>query len=161
MRFFFAVLALVAAVSAASLQRRQSFPTCSESCLTNANFGSCDPLDDSCLCHDSGFVSSVTNCIVGACSGSDLTTAEAAAQQLCLAVGVTLTASSTVSGSASATGSAAGSATATSPASGSGSASASAASSTATTTSGSNGAASHGVNALAALAAVGAVALAL
>ncbi|KAM5536780.1 hypothetical protein V8D89_009498 [Ganoderma adspersum] len=168
---FFAVLALAAAVSAASLQRRQSFPSCSTTCLTNANFGSCDPLDDSCLCHDSGFISSVTNCIVGACTGSDLTNAEAAAQQLCLAVGVTLTAtptasgsaSASASGSASATGSAVGSATATSPAgSSSGSASASAASSTATTTaSGANGAASHGVNALAALAAVGAVALAL
>ncbi|KAI1792478.1 hypothetical protein LXA43DRAFT_1093711 [Ganoderma leucocontextum] len=158
---FFAVLALAAAVSAASLQRRQSFPTCSQSCLTDANFGSCDPLDDACLCKDSGFVSSVTSCISSACTGSDLTNAEAAAQQLCLAVGITLTATPTASGSsgsATSTGSASGSPTATSP---SGTSSSSTASSTSTTTSGSNGAASYGVNGLAALAAVGAVALVL
>ncbi|TBU24736.1 hypothetical protein BD311DRAFT_536598 [Dichomitus squalens] len=83
---FFAVLALAAAASAASLHRRQSFPDCSQSCLANADFGSCDPLDDSCLCKSSSFVNSVTSCIEGACQGSDLTNAESAAQQLCLAV---------------------------------------------------------------------------
>ncbi|TBU44112.1 hypothetical protein BD309DRAFT_836884, partial [Dichomitus squalens] len=60
-------------------------PDCSQSCLANADFGSCDPLDDSCLCKSSSFVNSVTSCIEGACQGSDLTNAESAAQQLCLA----------------------------------------------------------------------------
>ncbi|KAI0697623.1 hypothetical protein C8T65DRAFT_525472, partial [Cerioporus squamosus] len=60
-------------------------PGCANSCLANADFGSCDPLDDSCLCKSQAFVSSVTDCITGACQGSDLQAAESAAQQLCLA----------------------------------------------------------------------------
>ncbi|KAI0767335.1 hypothetical protein C8Q74DRAFT_1219245 [Fomes fomentarius] len=155
---FFAVLALTAVASAAHLNKRQNFPSCSTSCLTGADFGSCDPLDDSCLCNSQPFVSSVTNCIVGACQGDDLTNAEAAAQGLCAAVGVTLTAEPTTSAastgsSGSATGAPAGSAstTATTPTS----------SATETQASGSNSAASHGVNALAALVAVGAAALVL
>ncbi|RDX45821.1 hypothetical protein OH76DRAFT_1420542 [Lentinus brumalis] len=157
---FFAVLALAAVASAASLNRRQ-LPSCANSCLTGADFGSCDPLDDSCLCNSQAFVSSVTDCITGACQGNDLVTAESAAQQLCLAVGVTLTStpaapSSTGSGSPSSTtgapaGSASVTATSTSPAP----------TSSQTGGSGSNSAASHGVNALAALAAVGAVAFVL
>ncbi|RPD61594.1 hypothetical protein L226DRAFT_612382 [Lentinus tigrinus ALCF2SS1-7] len=158
---FFAVLALAAVASAASLNRRQ-LPSCANSCLANADFGSCDPLDDSCLCNNQGFVSSVTTCIESSCQGSDLQAAESAAQQLCLAVGVTLTAtpsaSATSSGSGSATsgasaGSTSATSTATSPASSS--------TQTQSGSSGSNGAATHGVNALAALAAVGAAAFVL
>ncbi|KAH9929087.1 cytochrome P450 [Epithele typhae] len=92
---FFAVLAFVAAASAVSMRapltRRQSFPAnvgadCSTACLTGADFGTCDPLDDGCLCNSSSFVNSVTTCIETACTGSDLENAEAAARQLCLAV---------------------------------------------------------------------------
>ena len=59
---------------------------CANDCLINADFGDCDPLDDSCLCHNQAFVSSVTVCIQRACSGDELASAESAAQQLCEAV---------------------------------------------------------------------------
>ena len=54
---------------------------CANDCLINADFGDCDPLDDSCLCHNQAFVSSVTVCIQRACSGDELASAESAAQQ--------------------------------------------------------------------------------
>ncbi|KAL1948415.1 hypothetical protein VTO73DRAFT_12490 [Trametes versicolor] len=146
------ILAAVASVSAAGINRRQdaTYPACSLPCLQAADFGTCDPLDDACLCKSSDFINSTTTCIAGACSGNDLLQAEAAAQSACEAVGVTLSSSAPA-------------ATSTAPAS---SASASA-SATVTITSAaapsqtSNAASSRGVNALAALAAVGAAALAL
>ncbi|KAI0752869.1 hypothetical protein C8Q80DRAFT_481356 [Daedaleopsis nitida] len=159
---FFAVLALTAVASAAStsLTRRQDqFPACSTDCLTNADFGSCDPLDDGCLCNDPGFVNSVTSCIQTACQGSDLTNAEGAAQALCAAVGVTLTSASTSTATTPATASTSGSTpTQSSASAGTDSTSAPAASQTAA---GNNGAASHGASALVALVAVGAAALVL
>ncbi|KAI0705421.1 hypothetical protein C8Q76DRAFT_801186 [Earliella scabrosa] len=141
---FFAVLALTAVASAAHLSKRQAaFPSCANDCLINADFGDCDPLDDSCLCHNQAFVSSVTVCIQRACSGDELASAESAAQQLCEAVGVTLTATPT------GTGAPVSSNTETAPAP------------SETGAGGDNGAVSHGVSALAALAAVGAAALVL
>ncbi|TFY57793.1 hypothetical protein EVJ58_g6814 [Rhodofomes roseus] len=136
------LLSALATAQASYILRRQ-FPNCAESCLANANFGSCSSSDDTCLCNSSVFVNSVTSCIQSSCTGSDLTTAESDAQQLCLAVGVTLSASSAAASS-------------TSPSS-----SASSAASSASVTGAANSARSHGVNALAGLAAVGAVAFAL
>ncbi|KZT64997.1 hypothetical protein DAEQUDRAFT_731978 [Daedalea quercina L-15889] len=134
------VLSAIATAQASYLLKRQ-FPSCASTCLEDADFDGCDESDDTCLCKSSVFVNSVTSCIESSCTGSDLTTAEEDAQQLCLAVGVTLTAS--VSG-ASAT-----------------SASSTASSSAASTTQTTSGARSNGVNALAGLAVVGAVAFAL
>ncbi|KAF9224982.1 hypothetical protein BS17DRAFT_731760 [Gyrodon lividus] len=96
MRFAVALFALTVAVSSASsaLIARQSLPNCAAPCLANANYGSCAPDDDTCLCNDQTFLNSTTTCIQSSCSGSDLTEAEAFAQALCLAVGVTLTANS-------------------------------------------------------------------
>ncbi|KAI0672256.1 hypothetical protein C8Q78DRAFT_1026087 [Trametes maxima] len=149
---FFAVLALTAAVSSASaahLQRRQ-YPDCATPCLASADFGNCDPLDDGCLCKNANFISSTTKCIQGACQGNELQTALTAAQQACLSVGVTLTNSAPA-------------ATQTAPASGSSAAASSPTSTSAAPAQTSNNAAvsARGVNALAALAAVGAAALAL
>ncbi|KAI0649884.1 hypothetical protein C8Q79DRAFT_354121 [Trametes meyenii] len=148
---FFAVLALAAAVSSASaahLQRRQ-YPACATPCLASADFGNCDPLDDACLCKNQNFISSTTQCIQGACQGDELQAAVTAAQQACVAVGVTLTSSAPA-------------ATQTSPASSGASAATSPTSSSAAPAQTSNNAASaRGVNALVALAAVGAAALAL
>ncbi|OSD00537.1 hypothetical protein PYCCODRAFT_1453309 [Trametes coccinea BRFM310] len=154
---FFAVLALAAALSTASaaqIDRRQAgYPSCALPCLASADFGSCDPTDDNCLCHSSGFINSVTSCVVSACSGSDLQQAESAAQQACASVGVTLTA--TPSGSQTSSAAPSG----TSPAS-SGSASSSTSAAPAATSS-TNAASSRSANALAALAVVGAAALVL
>ncbi|KAH9854536.1 hypothetical protein C2E23DRAFT_858262 [Lenzites betulinus] len=145
----FAILALAAAVSAANLSRRQAaYPACSLPCLASADFGSCDPSDDNCLCHSAAFINSTTTCITSSCSGDDLKTAEAAAQSACLSVGVTL--SSTPSASQTAPASSAAT---------SASASASSPASSASTTP--NSAASRGANALVALAAVGAAAFVL
>ncbi|KAH9903356.1 hypothetical protein C8Q73DRAFT_49714 [Cubamyces lactineus] len=144
---FFAVIALAAAVSAsaAGLQRRQTgYPDCASPCLLNADFGSCDPSDDNCLCHSQGFVSSVTNCVVTSCSGADLTQAETAAQQACAAVGVTLSSSAPAATGTSAS-------TTGAPASTSSSA----------PTSTPNAASSRSANAIVALAAVGAAAFVL
>ncbi|KAI0657538.1 hypothetical protein C8Q70DRAFT_271135 [Cubamyces menziesii] len=148
---FFAVIALATAVSAsaAGLHRRQTgYPDCANPCLLNADFGSCDPVDDNCLCHSQSFVSSVTNCVVTSCSGADLTQAETAAQQACAAVGVTLSSSAAGAQTSATTGTPAstGSTTATA---------------TTSVTSTPNAASSRSANAIAALAAVGAAALIL
>ncbi|KAI0332236.1 hypothetical protein GY45DRAFT_1335719 [Cubamyces sp. BRFM 1775] len=149
---FFAIIALAAAVSvsAAGLQRRQTgYPDCANPCLLNADFGSCDPVDDNCLCHSQSFVSSVTNCVVTSCSGADLQQAEAAAQQACASVGVTLSSSAAAAQTPAATG--ANSTNTGAPASTSSSA----------PTSTPNAASSRSANALAALAAIGAAAFVL
>ncbi|KIK93680.1 hypothetical protein PAXRUDRAFT_144531 [Paxillus rubicundulus Ve08.2h10] len=97
MRFAVALFALTGVSSVSSaLVARQSLPNCAAPCLTNANFDGCSPDDDSCLCHDQVFIDSTTSCIQSSCTGSDLAEAEAFAQSLCLAVGVTLTAASTI-----------------------------------------------------------------
>ncbi|OSX58336.1 hypothetical protein POSPLADRAFT_1041416 [Postia placenta MAD-698-R-SB12] len=152
MRFSLVLIALSGVVASASAMStragifKRQFPTCADSCLANADFGDCNESDDSCLCRNSAFVNSVTSCIQTSCTGSDIATADEDAQQLCLAVGVTLSASSA-------------SATATSPSSTS--------ATSATSASASSGAAktgaamTHGVSAIAGLVAVGAVAFAL
>ncbi|KIJ64734.1 hypothetical protein HYDPIDRAFT_28101 [Hydnomerulius pinastri MD-312] len=97
MRFSVALVALTAAVSSASaaLIARQSLPNCAAPCLANADFGGCAQDDDTCLCNNQAFISSTTSCIQSSCTGNDLATAESFAQQLCLAVGVTLSAGTT------------------------------------------------------------------
>ncbi|KDQ56542.1 hypothetical protein JAAARDRAFT_36030 [Jaapia argillacea MUCL 33604] len=88
MRFTFAIVALTSALAAVSAQ---SIPACATPCLANANLGGCAATDNACLCKNQAFISSTTACIQANCTGSDLTNAEAAAQALCAAVGVTLT----------------------------------------------------------------------
>ncbi|KIK68409.1 hypothetical protein GYMLUDRAFT_35824 [Collybiopsis luxurians FD-317 M1] len=165
MKFFVTLSALSAITStwAYALIPRQTFPPCSQSCLTSADFGSCNPTDDTCLCKSPAFISSTASCIASSCTGNDLTEANQAAQQLCLAVGVTLTdssititPSSTAGGSSTSGGS---SASVTSPASGSSSASGTSSAAAATSSSPSNGALSNsGANTLASLAVFGLVA---
>jgi len=125
MRFPVAILVLSAAFSSAfaALVVRQSLPNCAEQCLASADYGNCSSTDDTCLCNSSAFINSTTTCIQSSCTGSDLTTAEAASQALCAAVGVTLTAtsaSSTASASGTSTSSAKASATSSSAASSNG-----------------------------------------
>ncbi|KAJ3982947.1 hypothetical protein F5890DRAFT_1526422 [Lentinula detonsa] len=146
MKFFLAVSILSAFTSTcASLISRQTFPSCSQACLANADLGSCSADDDTCLCNTPAFISSTASCIADSCTGNDLTEANAAAQDLCLAVGITLTASSIPIS------------TSTTPAS-SGSASSTASTTTgsaAETSSSSNGALSNGMNTFASLAVFG------
>jgi len=162
MRFTFALLAFtgalatVSAVSTGSGLFKRQFPNCADACLTNADTGACPSGDDTCLCNNAAFVNSVTSCISSSCTGSDLTTADADARQLCEAVGVTLTASAPASTASASTASSASSAA---PSSTAPSSSASVSASPSATHS--SGAMSHSVNALAGLVAVGAVAFAL
>ena len=97
MRFaiaFVTMSAVISAVPAAMIFQRQSIPSCATTCIANADLGGCQMGDDSCLCHNEAFINSTTTCIQSTCTGQDLQTAEYDAQQLCLAVDVTLTASS-------------------------------------------------------------------
>ncbi|KAF7985977.1 hypothetical protein HWV62_41276 [Athelia sp. TMB] len=87
-----AALALSAVASASTgLYARQSYPDCAIPCLEDADLGDCAATDNACLCADQAFVASTTACIAGACSGADLASADALAQELCAAAGVTLT----------------------------------------------------------------------
>ena len=114
---FFAILAFAGAVSASILARQAppgmysvctlnqhvklsfSFyfrsPACALTCMASADTGSCQSDDNGCLCRDSAFVNSVTECVESSCTGSDLTNALAFAQENCAAVGVTLTSTPT------------------------------------------------------------------
>ncbi|KAF8843506.1 hypothetical protein BDN67DRAFT_1066887 [Paxillus ammoniavirescens] len=151
MRFAVALFALTAVSSASSaLVARQSLPNCAAPCLANANFDGCSPDDDSCLCHDQTFINSTTSCIQSSCTGSDLAEAEAFAQSLCLAVGVTLTAASATP-----------TASATTPASAKTSAASTSAASTAASPSSTGAASSNGVSVLAGAAAALALAAVL
>jgi cell division septation protein DedD len=85
------VASVFASSSAVLLLPRQALPNCAATCLASADYGSCQPTDNACLCKNSAFIQSSTACIEKSCSGSDLTTAEADAQALCAQVGVTLT----------------------------------------------------------------------
>ncbi|KAF7973778.1 hypothetical protein HWV62_14252 [Athelia sp. TMB] len=136
MRFSIALIALSAIASAsASVFPRQTLPSCAVPCLQNANFGSCAEDDNVCLCNDQTFITSTTQCIEGACSGSDLTNAEQYSAALCKAVGVTLTSTPSPSATAPAPSSTATSPTTTSAPSGGSSSSASSASAAASSTS--------------------------
>ncbi|KAI0062583.1 hypothetical protein BV25DRAFT_1825595 [Artomyces pyxidatus] len=75
-------------VSNISLHPRTDFAPadCAIPCLTNADFGSCAQTDITCLCNSSAFITSTTVCIQGACTGTDLANAEAAARSECEAV---------------------------------------------------------------------------
>ncbi|KAN0094490.1 hypothetical protein V8E55_002777 [Tylopilus felleus] len=61
---------LVVARSAIALIARESLPDCAALCLTNANAGICAPTDDTCLCKDKAFMTTIR--IETPCSGSDL-----------------------------------------------------------------------------------------
>lgn len=100
MRLLLVLLAL-SAFTASSLVGRQNLPGCALPCVANAATFGCSSTDNSCLCHNQGFVNSSTTCIEQRCSGNDLTQAEEFSQAICLSVGVTLTLSSPTSTSTS------------------------------------------------------------
>ncbi|KZT26073.1 hypothetical protein NEOLEDRAFT_267649 [Neolentinus lepideus HHB14362 ss-1] len=153
----FVTLSYVFAVVSASriaIYARQSLPSCATSCLMNADTGTCGE-NDTCLCRSQAFINSTTTCIQQSCTGSDLTNAEAAAQELCAAVGVTLSATSATASATAPASSASGSP------GGSATTSASASSASASQTGTTSGAMTHGANMVAGLAAVGLAALAL
>ncbi|KAK0205579.1 hypothetical protein DFS33DRAFT_1329449 [Desarmillaria ectypa] len=149
---------LVAGSSAATLHSRQ-LPSCAVECTTGSNikYGNCSTSDNTCLCKNNDFVTSVETCINKSCTGNDLQTALSVAQALCAAAGVTLT-SEAVSATATSPSSSSSASSASRSASASSSATAASASST---SSASNGALTVGANAIAGLTAVGLVALVL
>ncbi|KIJ93339.1 hypothetical protein K443DRAFT_112214, partial [Laccaria amethystina LaAM-08-1] len=81
-----------ASLLAHTLFSRQSIPACLSTCLANADLGGCVATDNACLCKSQVFVTGVATCVYQACTGADLTAAFNDAEQLCLAVGVTLSA---------------------------------------------------------------------
>ncbi|KAG8996190.1 hypothetical protein FRB94_008522 [Tulasnella sp. JGI-2019a] len=97
MRFstiFVAAATAATFVSAASttLSRRQGFPNCSLTCLTNASaYGNCSPTDDVCLCNSANYIKTTLDCFMTNCGASDVATANAQSASLCKAAGITVT----------------------------------------------------------------------
>jgi hypothetical protein len=59
---------------------------CANPCLASANMTGCISSDIHCLCTNTAFISSTTNCIYGACNGTDLQSALATAREICAKV---------------------------------------------------------------------------
>lgn len=57
---------------------------CAITCLSTADYGSCNSSDYGCLCKSDTFIEGVASCFQSTCSGNDLTSATALSQQLCL-----------------------------------------------------------------------------
>ncbi|KIY53858.1 hypothetical protein FISHEDRAFT_32407, partial [Fistulina hepatica ATCC 64428] len=55
-------------------------------CIADASLGDCSSTDDSCLCQNSDFVSSVTDCVVNDCPSDEIQTALDSSEELCEAV---------------------------------------------------------------------------
>ncbi|KAJ7639778.1 hypothetical protein DFH06DRAFT_1335443 [Mycena polygramma] len=160
----FALFAASASASYTPLHRRQSVPSCANSCYANPDLGSCKSGDNTCLCNSSTFVQGTFDCVEAACKGQDLADAIAGAAALCAAAGVNLPSASGAEFSATASlGSTASSgAGATSEASNSAAGASTAAASSPAPSTTTNGALSSTANtAFLGLAAIGALALAL
>lgn len=107
---FTAVTAFTAAASAGALLRRQDvtypglfiyiyyvflrvwinrsyyYAACADTCLQTANPAPCASDDVPCQCKNQAFINATATCVNQACTGSDLTQADEAAVQVCLAV---------------------------------------------------------------------------
>ncbi|KAG8921058.1 hypothetical protein FRC00_009192 [Tulasnella sp. 408] len=112
----FSALFAATFVSLAAAASIADYPACALSCLTTANYGTCDPatLDQKCLCQSQEFITSSTACIRQSCSAEDDATAAQVSNELCAEAGVTVsfTATATATGSVEQTASAATSAAA-------------------------------------------------
>ncbi|KAJ7720821.1 hypothetical protein B0H16DRAFT_1738654 [Mycena metata] len=119
MRFsIVATLSLFAASASASILSVRQFPACSNNCFAHPNLGACQAGENSCLCKDNTFVTTMFQCIQAACTGADLANAIADAASLCAAAGVVLPSASAAEVAATASLSASGSsATQTAPSS--------------------------------------------
>ncbi|KAI9438283.1 hypothetical protein H4582DRAFT_252538 [Lactarius indigo] len=149
------IAAAASAVSGSYLlsPRQNPYPQCAQDCLEVADLGSCLVGEIECLCKNSAFIISTTQCFEAKCTGNDLETSESIARQSCAAAGVTLTSSIPPASS-----------TATSPATNPSSTTSSSSSSpspSASTSSNSNSAASNAVNIVGGVAALGLTALML
>ncbi|KAI9464048.1 hypothetical protein BJY52DRAFT_1251265 [Lactarius psammicola] len=145
------IAAAVSTVSGYSLvsPRQNPYPSCAQQCLVTADLGNCLVGEVQCLCSNSAFIISTTQCFQQNCNASDLETSESVARQSCAAVGITLTSSIPPATSTS---------PATSPSS---TISSSSSSPSASTSTNSNSAASNVVNIFGGAAALGLTALML
>ncbi|KAI0357013.1 hypothetical protein OH77DRAFT_1423300 [Trametes cingulata] len=84
------LLAIIGCLASAMATPSATFPTCAVPCLVNGDFGSCDPIDDACLCNDQAFLDGLNECLAASCSASDFEAAEEAIKQICAAVGATV-----------------------------------------------------------------------
>ncbi|KAJ7582080.1 hypothetical protein C8J56DRAFT_243864 [Mycena floridula] len=88
---------LSSALSAAFVSAQlQNIPPCAFTCVTTAAPGSCSITDVHCLCASPTFAPALIKCVQASCSAADQQLAFTAAQQLCLAEGVSLTVSPTL-----------------------------------------------------------------
>ncbi|KAG9020900.1 hypothetical protein FS837_007768, partial [Tulasnella sp. UAMH 9824] len=77
---------------AAGIDPKNPFPSCTETCLKNANPGSCSLDDYSCLCRNMEYLQAADICVHSTCDAQDVAATEPAAQAVCRAVGVDITA---------------------------------------------------------------------
>ncbi|KAG9043479.1 hypothetical protein FS837_009489 [Tulasnella sp. UAMH 9824] len=105
----FSALFAASFVSFAAAASIADYPACALSCLTTANYGTCDPatLDQKCLCQSQEFITSSTTCIRQSCSAEDDATAAQVSNELCAEAGVTVSFTATATASAEQTASAA------------------------------------------------------
>ncbi|KAL1742653.1 hypothetical protein HDZ31DRAFT_75357 [Schizophyllum fasciatum] len=80
---------------------RQNLPDCYFTCASAGDMGDCSSTDNTCLCKNEAFISSVTSCLQKTCSSDEVETANAGAQEICKSVGVTLTSAQASATSAS------------------------------------------------------------
>jgi len=73
-------------------QMRTLIATCPQSCWDAADYGSCNSDSDaSCLCNEPAFVESVSACVEGSCSASDVAEYQQLADEICTTADVRLT----------------------------------------------------------------------
>ncbi|QRW09848.1 CFEM domain protein [Ceratobasidium sp. AG-Ba] len=68
---------------------RADFPPCAQSCIGQADPGSCSMNDNSCLCNNAAYTNPTNDCFSTSCSQSDWQAAYDYAVQLCHDAGVT------------------------------------------------------------------------
>ncbi|KAF8645443.1 hypothetical protein AX16_007819 [Volvariella volvacea WC 439] len=85
------LLPCVVSVASAALFSRQvdvEAPSCVLSCAASVDFGECMPDNIPCLCNSQAFANSYSTCVVGACTGDDITLGLGYFESACTAQGI-------------------------------------------------------------------------
>lgn len=78
----------LAICKSAGVDLTNPLPACASTCGNDVSTTGCTDTDGACLCKNTAYIQSVDSCFRGACTGTDLTNAEAVGEALCRAYGV-------------------------------------------------------------------------